>query len=60
MDGPVGSEEDEDSVNIRRSSKSKNDIFGDDRWNALCVLGLRVYCKSRDLKVTVVKGANDL
>nr|POE74408.1 calpain-type cysteine protease adl1 [Quercus suber] len=37
----------------------KDEIFGDDPWNAMCVLGLRVYSLNSTAKVTVLKGEND-
>jgi hypothetical protein len=30
-------------------------VFGRDGWNALCVLGLRVYSVHKDVKVKVVR-----
>lgn len=35
-----------------------NEIFASDPWNAMCVLGLRVYAKGAEAKVSVVKGKN--
>lgn len=52
---PSSASEDGDSKRRSSSHKSKNDLFADDPWNALCVLGLRVYSLSKDVKVTVVK-----
>ncbi|KAK5137178.1 hypothetical protein LTR08_000683 [Meristemomyces frigidus] len=49
MEGPVDSSEDEDPRERR-----KTDIFADDPWNALCVLGLRVY-SLHSAKVCVIK-----
>ncbi|KAK4548877.1 hypothetical protein LTR36_008650 [Oleoguttula mirabilis] len=58
IDGPVDSSDDEDSQ-VRRSLRSvKNEIFADDPWNALCVLGLRVYSLNSDASVCVVKSEN--
>lgn len=57
-DGPVASStsNESDAVPAQRHSRGKLDIFGDDPWNAMCVLGLRVYSKDKQLKVIVVKG----
>ncbi|KAK4497741.1 hypothetical protein PRZ48_010394 [Zasmidium cellare] len=43
------------SSSSKRKRSSNGGIFGDDPWNALCVLGLRVYSRCKDLKVRVVK-----
>ncbi|TKA83297.1 hypothetical protein B0A55_00776 [Friedmanniomyces simplex] len=52
IDGPVDAigDDDDDETN------PKNEIFADDPWNALCVLGLRVYSLDSEAKVKVVKG----
>ncbi|KAK1809647.1 hypothetical protein LTR12_016004 [Friedmanniomyces endolithicus] len=50
IDNPVDSDSDEPDP--------KNEIFAEDPWNALCVLGLRVYSLDSMAKVTVVKGEN--
>lgn len=34
----------------------EDDIWGDDPWNALCVVGLRVYSSGSSTKISVVKG----
>jgi hypothetical protein len=66
-DGPVSSSSDSDSSSEGQwgsssrvgKGKDKNGIFGEDKWQALCVLGLRVYAKgSEAVKVRVVKAAN--
>jgi hypothetical protein len=65
-DGPVDSNDsDSDSdkstvgpaLRTARNGRKKSDgIFGDDPWQALCVLGLRVYAKGAEpVKVRVVK-----
>lgn len=41
-DGPVKSE----SSSHSSTAGNHIDIFGDDPWTALCVLGLRVYSKA--------------
>ena len=38
---------------------SKNALFADDPWNAMCVLGLRVYSLNAAAKVVVIKGKDD-
>lgn len=55
MDGPVDSDDDDDELE-RRASSLSNEIFADDPWIALCVLGLRVYSLASEAKVRVVKG----
>ena len=50
MDGPVESSEDEETRTQR-----KNEILADDPWNALCVLGLRVYTLNSETTVCVIK-----
>ncbi|KAK4613236.1 Calpain-type cysteine protease ADL1 [Fulvia fulva] len=64
MDGPIssGSSEGDASPTVagmRKSSRAKNDIFADDPWSAICVLGLRIYTKSKDCRVSVVKGEDE-
>ena len=49
MDGPVDESDDEES-------DSNTEIFANDAWNAICVLGLRVYSLNCEAKVKVVKG----
>lgn len=49
--------DDEDPPELRFAS-SKNPIFADDPWNAMCVLGLRVYSQNAVAKVSVIKGKN--
>lgn len=56
-DGPADSSDDGDTPAIR-SAASKNALFSDDPWNAMCVLGLRVYCENALAKVSVIKGEN--
>ncbi|KAK5119192.1 hypothetical protein LTR85_007806 [Meristemomyces frigidus] len=59
LDGPVdSSDDDDDSQGRRSSSTTKNEIFADDPWNALCVLGLRVYSLKSEAKVCVIKSDN--
>lgn len=53
----VNLSEDEDPPELRYAS-SKNQIFADDPWNAMCVLGLRVYSENAVAKVSVIKGKN--
>lgn len=48
MDGPVDTSDDDDD-------EDGQGLFKDDPWNALVVLGLRVYSKSKDVEVRVVK-----
>lgn len=55
---PLPSSKSRSSKSSSSSSKT-NGIFGDDPWNALCVLGLRVYSQSAELKVRVVRGDED-
>ncbi len=50
IDNPVDSDDDEPDP--------KNEIFAEDPWNAICVLGLRVYSLDSVAKVTVVKSEN--
>ncbi|KAK4556221.1 hypothetical protein LTR86_006918 [Recurvomyces mirabilis] len=52
IDAPVVEDSDEDET-----QQQQNDtIFGTDPWNALCVLGLRVYSQNSEAKIRVVKG----
>lgn len=55
-DGPVEFDSDDDFGQRNSAQSSKNEIFADDPWNAICVLGLRVYSLDAVAKVTVVKG----
>lgn len=56
-DDPVDSSEDEDTPTMRLAA-SKMALFADDPWNAMCVLGLRVYSQNAIAKVSVIKGKN--
>lgn len=53
MDGPMYSSGEEDSKT--EIFGAKTEIFGDDPWQALCVLGLRVYSQNCEAEVKVVK-----
>lgn len=55
MDGPVEDNEEEDMARRCSATGSKNEIFADDPWNAMVVLGLRVYSLNADAKISVVK-----
>lgn len=55
MDGPVDLSEDDDQRARRSPSRGKNEIFADDPWSALGVLGLRVYSLNSEAKVQVIK-----
>ena len=57
-DAPVDSSDDDDDTPTIRAAASKNAIFSDDPWNAMCVLGLRVYSQNAIAKVSVIKGKN--
>lgn len=50
-------EDEEEEPQISATGKD-NEIFADDPWNAMCVLGLRVYARGAAAKVGVVKGKN--
>jgi hypothetical protein len=39
--------------------RDEEDEFGRDPWNAVCVVGLRVYSKDTDLKIEVVRETED-
>lgn len=55
-DHPVYSDDEEEP---RLSATGRdNEIFADDPWNAMCVLGLRVYARNADARITVIKGKN--
>lgn len=56
-DGPIDSSE--ETMDFRQTSarSSKNEIFEGDPWNAVCVLGLRIYSFKAGTKVKVVKPA---
>ena len=56
-DDIVNLSEEDDPPELRYAS-SKNPIFADDPWNAMCVLGLRVYSQNAVAKVSVIKGKN--
>lgn len=61
MDGPVDSrcgDSDSDDDNKDLVQKNSEAIFAEDPWNALCVLGVRVYSKCKDVEVRVVKGGD--
>lgn len=40
-------------------TEAQETIFDDDPWNAVCVVGLRVYSKEKELKVSVVEDGGD-
>ncbi|KAK5696884.1 hypothetical protein LTR17_024203 [Elasticomyces elasticus] len=48
LDAPVYDSDDEPDA--------KNDLFADDPWNALCVLGLRVYSMNSAASLSIVNG----
>lgn len=48
----------EDEPRLSATGKD-NPIFADDPWNAMCVLGLRVYAREAVPKVKVVRGKNN-
>lgn len=54
IDGPVWGDEERDGP-----SADEQDLFGDDPWNALCVVGLRVYSENADVKIEVVTSSED-
>lgn len=56
-DNPVEVEDDEPRVS---ATGKDNEIFADDPWNAMCVLGLRVYARGAVAKVGVTKGRNSM
>lgn len=56
-DDIVNLSEEEDPPELRWAS-GKIQIFADDPWNAMCVLGLRVYSENAVAKVSVIKGKN--
>ena len=57
-DGPVDSGEEDDPTRRYSAWNAKNEIFADDPWNAISVLGLRVYSLKADAKISVIKGEN--
>ena len=59
-DGPVDSDEEDDPSKLCSASGSRNEIFADDPWKAVCVLGLRVYSLNADAKISVIKGEDCL
>nr|POE47995.1 calpain-type cysteine protease adl1 [Quercus suber] len=54
IDGPVELSGSDDEV-----GPGKDDIFGNDPWNALCVLGLRVYSLNSAATVIVLRDEDD-
>lgn len=52
------SSDDEDSSRKLAATGTSNEIFAEDPWNAMCVLGLRVYSLQSDVKISVIKGKN--
>ena len=59
-DGP-GYVSSEDERGRRTSALGlNNEIFTDDPWNAMCVLGLRVYSANAVAKISVIKGDESL
>ena len=60
-DGPgYYSDDDKERVKRIKALGDKNSIFSEDPWNAICVLGLRVYSLNADAKISVVKGDDSL
>lgn len=58
-DGAAYLSEDDDDVRVLRYNlRADNEIFAGDPWNAMCVLGLRVYAQNSTAKVSVIKGEN--
>lgn len=49
LDDPV------DLVEMPEAEDAEDEIFPDDPWNAICVVGLRVYAKGGGAKIGVVK-----
>ncbi|GAB7347639.1 hypothetical protein MBLNU459_g4508t1 [Dothideomycetes sp. NU459] len=41
------------------STEEEDDVFAEDPWNAVCVLGLRVYSLNSDAGITIVEGNDD-
>ncbi|RMY78253.1 hypothetical protein D0864_09305 [Hortaea werneckii] len=54
IDGPPSLSDGDADEKPRKHSKS-NEIFADDPWNALCVLGLRVYTLNSEANIKVIK-----
>ncbi|KAI6887980.1 hypothetical protein KC318_g16061, partial [Hortaea werneckii] len=54
IDGPPSLSDQDPDEKPRKHSKS-NEIFADDAWNALCVLGLRVYTLNSETSIEVIK-----
>ncbi|GAB1725714.1 hypothetical protein NU195Hw_g4871t1 [Hortaea werneckii] len=54
IDGPPSLSDQDSDEKTRKHSKS-NEIFADDPWNALCVLGLRVYTLNSEANIEVIK-----
>ncbi len=58
-DDPVYLSSDDDDAPVRRFDLvTNNEIFAGDPWNAMCVVGLRVYSNKATSKVSVIKGRN--
>lgn len=53
-DGPIDSSEEYEAYRLSSARSGKNEIFEGDPWNAVCVLGLRVYSFKAGTKVSVV------
>ncbi|KAI7356942.1 hypothetical protein KC336_g22167 [Hortaea werneckii] len=58
VDGPPSLSDQDPDEKPRKHSKS-NEIFADDPWNALCVLGLRVYTLNSETSIKVIKPEPD-
>lgn len=58
IDGPPNLSDQDPDEKLRKLSKS-NEIFADDPWNALCVLGLRVYTLNSETSIEVIKPEPD-
>lgn len=56
----MDSDDEDDPTNRSSPASLRNGIFADDPWNAVCVLGLRVYSLNADAKIAVVKGDESL
>ena len=42
------------------AEENENQVFEDDPWNAVCVVGLRVYSKSKDTSILIVRPKSEI
>jgi hypothetical protein len=59
LDVPDSEDEEPEAFKPKKSDKDEEDEedeFERDPWNAVCVVGLRVFCKDQDAEIQVVRG----